>query len=950
MRLGFLIIFLLGLNFTSYSESLSTSSELVCGGTTVTYSNLDATSATITWTAASNATSYNLIHFDGSNWVLAGQFSPKEPTTFDLQGLTPGTEYKVCVDVYCDFELNNDNCVTFITPSTPNTCEVSIDNVIVTDVDMYFSWSSNASNYYLELVEEGNVVGSNYVTYTELSNPRYFFNLDWLTIFDEICITALCDDGTSATACAPVLPPDCSVETAVFEGKENPFISLDVANVETDIISSHIIGANRNHTKDQLDDLPQGNTLLNTYAGVSPAFGEGEQRKLYRIGHLPFDGTTGSQWGYPGFFFIDPATGLMNDYGEGPYPYDNLSYAFIEAEQMNADVTLCVNLGDSENSITQMIQYLEANGYLERIRYFEIGNEVGFVNNLQHATYACSAEDYIARAVTVSQWLRNATSQELTLGFVGSIAADWGGQGCVPGDGGWGAWASYIPMMINYADNNGGKIDFFIFHNYMSYPLVDKHALYTTRHCASFTYLWQNANGDEVGRSQCIWQPAGIYNVTITHSSGYSFTTTIKVPVDYQQTCAPVENYFDFLWSNGSTEQCLQTYDGGTYTVTTSVNNAVISTNTFDFYSDEQVFEYVMANNAQTRTTLTAVQAAIDAAWPPGSLWNGETEYRRIRIGCTEGGTEIYGGERPHLIRRTIEGLYSADNIITAALHKLVNNIHFCLIHHHWSPTEEHGDNVFFDLNETSSNPADFVYPSFQIQEFLAQNIGNYLIPTQKNLPTNTLPNLFTSASTTYELLSHVATQREDGTIALVVLNKDVVPHTLDILLNNNCINTATLKVLEGESFVDEYMELLPPVNLSSLDNVTFPATSLCVLELTLGDSGKNKTASDIQFKESMAKKFWGEDEEGTSTSVLITKAFPNPTSSQITLELSSTKEQNSRAYLYNILGEKIAEKSLSFNTGINTVDWKVKDLPSGVYFISLEMNGERETIRFVKE
>jgi hypothetical protein len=114
----------------------------------------------------------------------------------------------------------------------------------------------------------------------------------------------------------------------------------------------------------------------------------------------------------------------------------------------------------------------------------------------------------------------------------------------------------------------------------------------TTQLCAPTNagrYLWSNGS-----INQCITvRKAGIYSVTITNSNGCkstcSATVTFSSPPECQVTgtfiinagqstrlCAPV-GIANYLWSTGSTEQCIEVRKAGWYCVTLTSSIGCIS-------------------------------------------------------------------------------------------------------------------------------------------------------------------------------------------------------------------------------------------------------------------------------------------------------------------------------------------------------------------------------------
>jgi hypothetical protein len=94
----------------------------------------------------------------------------------------------------------------------------------------------------------------------------------------------------------------------------------------------------------------------------------------------------------------------------------------------------------------------------------------------------------------------------------------------------------------------------------------------------------------------------------------------------------------------------------------------------------------------------------------------------------------------------------------------------------------------------------------------------------------------------------------------------------------------------------------------------------------------------------------------GTSNSDLVSapdtsvlRSYPNPFSSQLTIEINSPKAGNAGSLeLFNLKGQKLQSISLnSLNQGINSLELDTADLPNGVYFYKL--SGSARTGKILK-
>ena len=76
---------------------------------------------------------------------------------------------------------------------------------------------------------------------------------------------------------------------------------------------------------------------------------------------------------------------------------------------------------------------------------------------------------------------------------------------------------------------------------------------------------------------------------------------------------------------------------------------------------------------------------------------------------------------------------------------------------------------------------------------------------------------------------------------------------------------------------------------------------------------------------------------------------FPNPTKDQLTVTFEVQKAQTVDLHLYDALGRRIMEESISVNTALNNYELNTSSLSEGVYI--LKIVGERVDLehKFIK-
>lgn len=94
---------------------------------------------------------------------------------------------------------------------------------------------------------------------------------------------------------------------------------------------------------------------------------------------------------------------------------------------------------------------------------------------------------------------------------------------------------------------------------------------------------------------------------------------------------------------------------------------------------------------------------------------------------------------------------------------------------------------------------------------------------------------------------------------------------------------------------------------------------------------------------------------EGTAASTGIVTAgrfrlFPNPASSQVTLDLGNVGEGSYTVKAFDLSGKTLLTQALQVKGGNRTFGLSVNSLPTGLYHVVVSGNGVQQTIPFVKE
>lgn len=89
--------------------------------------------------------------------------------------------------------------------------------------------------------------------------------------------------------------------------------------------------------------------------------------------------------------------------------------------------------------------------------------------------------------------------------------------------------------------------------------------------------------------------------------------------------------------------------------------------------------------------------------------------------------------------------------------------------------------------------------------------------------------------------------------------------------------------------------------------------------------------------------------DEPTAGKFSITGIYPNPVTGNLRIRLSSAQNTSISVSLQNVLGETVYTRNISDNSSpLHEYSMSVKDVPDGIYFLTVEQNGERTEARKV--
>ena len=542
---------------------------------------------------------------------------------------------------------------------------------------------------------------------------------------------------------------------------QNPTVKIDLSQPTRDI-SSYVIGACRNHVNDETTNglITNFGDKMEEYGLIKPRFGK--ERKLYRLGGTVIDGGSGL---YPGFF-------ASQSYGTGPYPYDDLEYFTDEANTLNADMIVGINVGTGTlDDAYKTIDYINDHQLWKNVAYFELGNELYGFWQYGHNEYACSVENYLARAEYFITNMENHAGRDLKFAVMGAYNSGWGTYPTT---------ARIVRSGNTYRAETNPNMDW-IFPNGKSYE---------------WRYFDGSGNAVVVGPNQ---------SNQITLNNATDVRVFIHSGTQYNMpyiaaTASADANCGNSNWDT-NTSDCLPILQKYFSPNSPLMNNGIPI---FDYVAfhlypqpnpfpqpedaymeagpfpdkgqclgtnlpDDDIFGWVMALN---KWTIDILEEKSPNGVSPDSI----LRKNGVKLVNTEFGSIGITGNPSKLTHSISEGLFAADNILTAINYDMPGAIAFSLFHTNKSWETEHSDNLFFPLDQ--GDP----YPVFYVQKLIAENLGEKLIlkSTIDNPQTLTTVSCDNN-SLEYEKYGAAPTIDNDGTIRVLLLNRDTEGGTINI-------------------------------------------------------------------------------------------------------------------------------------------------------------------------
>ena len=254
------------------------------------------------------------------------------------------------------------------------------------------------------------------------------------------------------------------------------------------------LGANRNHVhREQNWDSLNGtgpkykNLVLPAMQGLRNRWGSsefGQDTFIYRLGHGPTDGrldyASFTGYHYENWFEADGKA-------QNIIPYDDIMHGLNEAETMGATPLMVVNIGTGWDSSEagRLAAYCNKVSNAQRaaknaarandpynVKYWELGNEVSWVNVRGHSSRMASEQQYAQYARHYAKAIRDNTDVDVKIAFCASTNMLFGGDGLWQTGSDPNNMRSLIRDLILNSYLNGEQMaDAITFHAYPGWPV-----------------------------------------------------------------------------------------------------------------------------------------------------------------------------------------------------------------------------------------------------------------------------------------------------------------------------------------------------------------------------------------------------------------------------------------------------------------------------------------------
>lgn len=177
---------------------------------------------------------------------------------------------------------------------------------------------------------------------------------------------------------------------------------------------------------------------------------------------------------------------------------------------------------------------------------------------------------------------------------------------------------------------------------------------------------------------------------------------------------------------------------------------------------------------------------------------------------------------------------------------------------------------------------------------------------------------------------------------------------TLSVLLSNNCTQsyqqTSYKRWGAGLATVGTMTNLFSPTLQNQWRNDRIEITPYIGQKIFVRFQGINNQGNtllvdniNIQLKDAWPL---GMPEESDHWAAL----YPNPTNGLASLQVMGTKSGDLNLALVNVAGQKVWNQNRIVQMGLNQFPLDITEVAKGIYFLEIEQNGLKQTIKIVKE
>lgn len=620
-------------------------------------------------------------------------------------------------------------------------------------------------------------------------------------------------------------------------------ITLNPSTITSSNPSSYIVGIQRNHIFAQVKDpLDLSNTaysnwfsdMLNRYKQIQPGFGNG--KKLYRLGGNQIDGMIST---------------LQENEFQNPTRQNFVDVVNACKNQISAKSSATDVFGNGQ--IYRVYNNLsDAAGPNDKFIYFEDGdykgyhwaNYTGKISNKTGGSALYGQYDdikyYITEAktmdadLTVTVNFSSGTPNE-AIGLINEIKNQYNGSL---------ARLQFIELGNEvsepYIKGNRNYFGVDEFGNCVEYFSKSKNRKEYASYALEFAYKlrqWLDSNGGNhvkigaVGTTNSYWAWNDPNPISANQNLSDILTGTNSAYPGKR-----LLDYIDFVIYHSYPSYPI-IHPGGEY------GTRLKNPNTGLPYSDSDMAKLYLAQTPWNNEK--RFQDQID-------IINSLTT-KDIKLANSEYYSHLNQKTRPNLTHSISEGIYTADNMISALKFDMEMAVNFAFYHFQSSQVEI-SDNLLFDVNAAGQVVGEKTV--YAVQKLIAEELGTQVIEASDNFANNTSYDIDISSlafwdtpesNFKYKPLGYVATKKANGDNVLLIVNRS--DQAVPLTINNTGMSNPSGQInsIKGNAYTDQ--SRLTPTGfsqLTTLNNFNIPKLSVNILKISNGAQNNIVTLIDM--------------------------------------------------------------------------------------------------------